>query len=73
MNDEIVTVRNKATRRTGKVRRLIAEHPVFGEFLDVVPDGSKDFVPLDELNPGLFDTEDLEDPDNLEGKDEVEA
>lgn len=49
MKNEFVTVRNTVTRRVGTVRRRIAEHPVHGLYLEIVPSGSKDYVDLDAL------------------------
>lgn len=49
MKNEFVTVRNTETRRVGQVRRRIAEHPVHGLYLEIVPEGSKSYVDLDEL------------------------
>lgn len=49
MSNEYVTVRNLLTKRVGKVRRRIAEKsPV----LEIVPDGTKNFVPIDDLVSG---------------------
>lgn len=52
MSNEYVTVRNLVTRKVGQVRRRIAEHAIFGKVLEIVPDGTKSFVSLDELNRG---------------------
>lgn len=49
MSNEIVTVRNLVTRKVGQVRRRIAEHDVLGKNLEIVPDGTKSFVSLDDL------------------------
>lgn len=49
MNQEFVTVRNLDTGKVAKVRRKIAEHPLYGLRLEIVSDGSKDLVSLDEL------------------------
>lgn len=43
-----MTVRNLLTKKVGVVRRRIAEHPVFGVQLEIVPEGSKDEVSLDD-------------------------
>lgn len=49
MSNEYVTVRNLLTKRVGKVRRRIAEKsPV----LEIVPAGTKNFVPLSDLVSG---------------------
>lgn len=48
MND-LVTVRNLVNGGVAKVRRNIAEHPVFGKHLDIVPDGTKPLVPLTKI------------------------
>lgn len=49
MSNEYVTVRNLLTKRVGKVRRRIAEKsPV----LEIVPAGTKNFVPLTDLVSG---------------------
>lgn len=48
MND-LVTVRNRINGGVAKVRRRIAEHDVFGEHLEIVPDGTKPRVPLTKL------------------------
>lgn len=47
--NELVTVRNLLNGGVARVRRNIAEHPVFGKHLEIVPDGSKPRVPLHEL------------------------
>lgn len=49
MNQEFVTVRNLDTGKVGKVRRKIAEHPLYGLRLEIVSPGSKDLVSLDDL------------------------
>lgn len=46
MEKDLVTVRNTVTRQVGVVRRRIAEHPVFGVNLEIVPEGSKSYVSL---------------------------
>lgn len=49
MSNEYVTVRNLKTKRVGRVRRRIAEKsPV----LEIVPEGTKSFVPLTHLVSG---------------------
>lgn len=76
MNNETVTVRNLVTRKVGKVRRSIAEHPIFGSAFEIVPDGTKSYVDLDELvakkrpkpKPPVQET-----PEETDEKDEVEA
>lgn len=52
MSNEYVTVRNKVTRKVGQVRRRIAEHAIFGKVLEIVPEGTKSHVSLDELIHG---------------------
>lgn len=47
--NELVTVRNKLNGGVAKVRRSIAEHPIFGEHLEIVPAGTKPKVPLEKL------------------------
>lgn len=70
--NELVTVRNTVNRGVTKVRRRIAEHPVFGKHLEIVPDGTKPYVPLtqivDEARPQLLApvTEDEVEDDDLE-------
>ena len=49
--NELVTVRNTLNGGVAKVRRNIAEHPIFGEHLEIVPDGTKPFKTLAQLNP----------------------
>lgn len=49
MKQELVTVRNLVTGKVGKVRRRIAEHPVFGDNLEIVDATAKDQIPLTEL------------------------
>lgn len=49
MNNDLVTVRNLATGEVGRVRRSLAIHPYFGQGLEIVPDGTKKFVPFAEL------------------------
>lgn len=49
--NELVTVRNVINRGVTKIRRSLAEHPVFGKNLEIVPDGTKPFKSLDKLNP----------------------
>lgn len=76
MNNEIVTVRNLVTRKVGKVRRSIAEHPIFGRAFEIVDDSAKSYVDLDELvakkrpkpKPPVQET-----PEETDEKDEVEA
>lgn len=50
--NELVTVRNKLNGGVAKVRRSIAEHPIFGEHLEIVPAGTKPRVPLEKLVSG---------------------
>lgn len=47
--NEYVTVRNLLNGGVTKVRRNIAEHPVFGEHLEIVPAGTKPLVPITKL------------------------
>lgn len=47
--NELVTIRNTATGGVAKVRRNIAEHEIFGQFLEIVPDGTKPLVPLTKI------------------------
>lgn len=62
MSNEYVTVRNLVTRKVGQVRRRIAEHAIFGKVLEIVPDGTKSHVSLDELIRGRnFEPETVED------------
>ena len=76
MNNEIVTVRNLVTRKVGKLRRSIAEHPVLGKAFEIVDDSAKSYVDLDELvakkrpkpKPPVQET-----PKETDEKDEVEA
>lgn len=75
MNNDIVTVRNLVTRKVGKMRRTIAEHPVLGKAFEIVPEGTKSFVDLSELvdrrkkpKPPVQET-----PEDTDEKDEVEA
>lgn len=76
MNNETVTVRNLVTRKVGKLRRSIAEHPIFGRAFEIVPEGTKSFVKLEELTgkrkmkprPPVQET-----PEDTDEKDEVEA
>lgn len=75
MNNDIVTVRNLVTRKVGKMRRTIAEHPILGKAFETVPDGTKSFVDLRELvdkkakpKPPTQET-----PEETDEKDEVEA
>lgn len=49
MSNEFVTVRNTVTGRVGEVRRRIAEHVVYGEYLEIVPAGTKSRIDLTEL------------------------
>lgn len=49
MKQEFVTVRNSITGKVGRVRRRIAEHPVFGLNQEIVPDGTKDKISLVDL------------------------
>lgn len=49
MNEEFVTVRNLLNGGIARVRPRIANHPVFGKNLKIVPPGSRPFVPLSEL------------------------
>lgn len=72
MSNEYVTVRNLLTRRVGKVRRRIAEK---SEVLEIVPDGTKNFVPIDELAPkdvlvDEFDDVDEESDEDFDEEDE---
>lgn len=50
--NELVTVRNRLNGGVTKVRRNIAEHPIFGANLEIVPPGTKPKVPLKSLNKG---------------------
>lgn len=61
MSNEYVTVRNKVTRKVGQVRRRIAEHAIFGKNLEIVPEGTKSYISLDELINGPRDPETVED------------
>lgn len=47
--NELVTVRNTLNGGVAKVRRNIAEHPVFGKDLEIVPDGTKPLIPLTKI------------------------
>lgn len=49
--NELVTVRNTLNGGVAQVRRNIAEHPVFGKHLEIVPAGTKPFKTLAQLNP----------------------
>lgn len=49
MSNDYVTVKNLETRKVGQVRRRIAEHPILGKHLEIVPEGTKSFVSLPEL------------------------
>lgn len=49
MSNEYVTVRNLVTRKVGQVRRRVAEHAIHGKVLEIVPEGTKSFVPLADL------------------------
>lgn len=51
MSNEFVTVRNLLNGGVAKVRPHIANHEVFGKNLEIVPDGTKPFKSLEELNP----------------------
>lgn len=58
MRKDLVTVRNLDTGRVSKIRRALAEHPVFGARLEIVPPGTKKKVRLTDLvpsNPVVFD------------------
>lgn len=48
MND-LVTVRHRINGGIAKVHRHIAEHEVFGEHLEIVPDGTKPLIPLTKI------------------------
>lgn len=61
MSNEYVTIRNRVTRKVGQVRRRIADHPIFGKNLEIVPEGSKSYVSLDELVHGVREPETIED------------
>lgn len=61
MSNEIVTVRNLVTRKVGQVRRRIADHSIFGKNLEIVPEGTKSHVSLDELIHGVREPETIED------------
>ena len=67
MND-LVTVRNVVNRGVTKIRRSLAEHPVFGRNLEIVPDGTKPFKSLDKLNPKPLPAiaDEVEEYDDLE-------
>lgn len=47
--NEFVTIRNRLNGQVAKVRRNVAEHEIFGEVLEIVPDGTKPLVPLTKL------------------------
>ena len=47
--NELVTVRNTTNGGVARVRRNIAEHEIFGEHLEIVPDGTKPLIPLSKL------------------------
>lgn len=47
--NEIITARNKETRKVGRYPRSLVEHEVLGKYLEEVPFGTKSFVDLDEL------------------------
>lgn len=73
MSSEKVTVRNLVTRKVGKMSRALAESLISrGKPFEIVPEGTKSFVPLKELTnkkrpkpkPPVEDTDE---------KDEVEA
>lgn len=66
MSNEYVPVRNLVTRQVGKVRRRIAEHDIFGKNLEIVPEGTKSYVSLDELIHGPSEPESIEDLVELE-------
>ena len=77
MSRDLVTVRNTVTRQVGVVRRNIAEHPVFGVNLEIVPAGSKSYVSIsDKVNEYLgrnpHTVEDLEGLDPETEADEEE-
>lgn len=44
--NELVTVRNTLNGGVARVRRNIADHPVFGKHLEIVPDGTKPNISL---------------------------
>lgn len=73
MSNEYVTVRNKVTRKVGRLRRRIAEHDYFGRNLEIVPDGTKSHVGLDELIHGTdLEPETVDDLVSLEDFDPEE-
>lgn len=47
--NELVTVRSRLNGGVTKVRRNIAEHDIFGEYLEIVPAGTKPLVPLTKI------------------------
>ena len=47
--NELVTVRHRLNGGVTRVRRNIAEHEVFGEHLEIVPDGTKPLIPLTKI------------------------
>lgn len=50
MSKEIVSVRNLVTRRVGKMERSVVESLISrGKPFEIVPDGTKDFLPLEDL------------------------
>lgn len=49
MEKDLVTVRNLVTRKVGKMRRSLAEHPHFGEQFEIVPDDTKQFKTWEEV------------------------
>lgn len=51
MSKDLVTVRNLDTGRVSKIRRALAEHPVFGARLEIVPPGTKKKVRLADIVP----------------------
>lgn len=75
MNTEMVTVRNRKTRKVGKMLRIHAEHPLLGKGYEIVPDGTKTFVELDELvdKKRSSKPKSQETPEQTDEKDEVEA
>lgn len=76
MSNEYVTVRNLVTRKVGQVRRRIAEHAIFGKNLEIVPEGTKSYVSLDELihgrDLGPKTVDDLDTPEYFELEEEYE-
>ena len=66
MNNETVTVRNRITRAVSRVPRRIAEHPIFGAVLEIVPAGSKSIISFGPA-PAAEETEKPEKASNSKG------